>query len=515
MASPVIASESRTGSTTETGGASATQRSLTWTATLRLWLAAAGATLAVLLLIGAISHRFVEGALREVHEARLANLLDAEESVLELMQPGGGSKALLSPRSGVAYVFARDGRIVWTSAGQGAASLPPELLAAIDTPGRDAMQLDVYAGPAGAPVIGAARWLARQERGVAIELYADRAYAPLAALERSLAAVAILAALAGIAWLALLVRRRGAPRQFGAYMLDRPLGEGGMAAVYLAHHALLKRPTALKILKLHRLGEGFVARFEREVRLASQLVHPNIVEIYDYGHTRQGRVYYAMEYLDGFDLQQLVAAGGPAPAARAIHLLRQLCAGLAEAHANGLVHRDIKPQNLMVCVRGTEHDVLKILDFGLVKNLTAPDTRDLTRDARILGTPLYMAPERFRSPGDVDARADIYSVGALAFFLLTGRDLFQAADDAGLLQRILNEDAARPSTCAPQPLPVELDLLVTACLEKHREDRPQRIADLIEALDALAATYRWTQREAADWWVQHRADKAHRGADMS
>ena len=491
--------------TTEAGGASALQRSLRWTATLRLWLAAAGAALAVLLLLGAVAHRFVESALREVHEARLANLLDAQESMLELMEPADGVRAFLTPRSGVAHVFARDGRVLWTSAApdSGAASLPPQLLAVIDTPGRDAMRLDAYRDAGGAPVIGAARWLERHERGIAVELYADRAYAPLAAFDRSLAAVAILAALLGLAWLTLLIRRRDAPRKFGAYLLDRPVGEGGMATVYLAHHALLKRPTALKILKLHRLGDEFVARFEREVRLASQLVHPNIVEIYDYGHTRQGRVYYAMEYLEGFDIYQLVAAGGAMPVARAVYLLRQLCAGLAEAHANGLVHRDIKPQNIMVCVRGTEHDVVKILDFGLVKSLTAPDTRDLTRDVRILGTPLYMAPERFRSPSDVDARADVYSVGAVAFFLLTGREAFQAADDAELVQRILNEDPVRPSTWAPQALPVELDLLVTACLEKRREDRPQRVADLIEALDALAAAHRWTQREAADWWARH------------
>jgi serine/threonine-protein kinase len=241
------------------------------------------------------------------------------------------------------------------------------------------------------------------------------------------------------------------------------------------------------------------------VRLASQVVHPNVVEIYDYGHTRQGRVYYAMEYLEGLELQQLVAADGPLSAPRAIHLLRQVCAGLAEAHAAGLVHRDIKPQNLMACVRGTEHDVIKILDFGLVKSLTGPHTRDLTRDARILGSPLYMAPERFRSASDVDARSDIYSVGAVAFFVLTGRAAFQAADDAEILQRTLHEEAARPSASAPHPVPVELDLLVTACLEKRREDRPQRVADLIEALDALALAHPWTQQDAAAWWARHRA----------
>ena len=507
--SPAVNTQPGAGSSSETGAGTATRRAPTWVATLRTWLAVAGTTLTILLLIGVLSHRFVEGALREVHEARLANLLDAEESLFELAPPADRSRAFLSPRAGAAYLFARDGRIVWTSAAPRAStqSLPQDLLAAIDAPGRDAMRLDVYPGPGGAPVIGAARWLERHQQGIAIELYADRAYAPLAALERSLVVAAILAAIAALAWLALLVWRRGAPRRFGAYVLGPPIGEGGMATVYLAHHELLKRPTALKFLKLQSARDEFVARFEREVRLASNLVHPNIVEIYDYGHTRQGRVYYAMEYLDGLDLQQLVAAGGAAPAPRAIHLLRQLCAGLAEAHANGLVHRDVKPQNIMVCARGSEYDVVKILDFGLVKSLSGPASRDLTRDARILGTPLYMAPERFRNPGDVDARADIYSIGAVAFFLLTGREMFQAADDAELLQRILNDDPGRPSARAPWPLPIELDLLVTACLEKRREDRPQHVADLIEALDALVATQRWTQRDASDWWAQHRAGK--------
>jgi len=246
-----------------------------------------------------------------------------------------------------------------------------------------------------------------------------------------------------------------------------------------------------------------VVRFEREVKLASQLTHPNTVEIYDYGRTPDGQFYYAMEYLDGVELLQLIADGA-VPVARTVYILRQVCAGLAEAHAKGLVHRDIKPENIMICIHGGEYDVVKILDFGLVKNVGEPHTRDMTRSLKFLGTPQYMAPERFRSPGDVDARADIYALGAVAFYMLTGREVFQAEDDLELSNRVLNEEAPRPSSQAPQPIPVELDLLVLSCLEKDRADRPQRVSDLAEAFEALALTWRWTQRDAAEWWTQRK-----------
>jgi serine/threonine protein kinase len=243
-----------------------------------------------------------------------------------------------------------------------------------------------------------------------------------------------------------------------------------------------------------------VARFEREVRLASQLSHPNTVEIFDYGRMRDGRLYFAMEYLDGITLAQMVAQSGPAPVARAVHILRQLCAGLAEAHAKGLVHRDIKPENIMVCRRGIELDVVKILDFGLVKNVADPHTRDLTRDLRILGTPLYMAPERIRSPADVDARADVYSVGVVAFFLLTGKKLFESEDDLELAQRVLNDPPPRASSVAAG-VPRALDELILACLAKRREERPADGAALLEALEALQGEYRWTQAQAAQAWA--------------
>ena len=370
--------------------------------------------------------------------------------------------------------------------------------------------LEPYENYRGAQVIGAWRWLPEHDMGVAVELEAEEAYAPLAFLNAAFGVVfgafvlAVTAALLYVLW---LKRQIGAAQHLGAYVLERKIGHGGMANVYLAHHALLRRPTAVKILRPEHSSEQFVARFEREVKLASQLTHPNTVEIYDYGRTAEGQFYYAMEYLDGMELLQLVKEG-PVPVGRAVYLLRQVCAGLAEAHAKGLVHRDIKPENLMICMHGGEYDVVKILDFGLVKNVAEPHTRDLTRALKILGTPLYMAPERFRSPGDVDARADIYAVGAVAFYILTGRDVFEAADDLELSNRVLNDEAPRPTTVAPQPIPIELDLLVTACLEKRREDRPQHVTDLIEAFDALAVEHRWTQREAAEWWARHRGPAA-------
>jgi serine/threonine-protein kinase len=189
------------------------------------------------------------------------------------------------------------------------------------------------------------------------------------------------------------------------------------------------------------------------------------------------------------------------PVARAVWVLRQLCSGLAEAHAKGLVHRDIKPENVMVCRRGGALDVVKILDFGLVKSLTETHSRDLTRALRILGTPLYMSPERLRDPADVDGRADIYAVGALAFLMLTGRKLFEAPDDLALTTKILNDEAPGAAEAATQPIPRELDLLIAACVEKRREDRPQRITDLVEAFDALAGDHRWTDRDAEAWWA--------------
>jgi serine/threonine-protein kinase len=368
----------------------------------------------------------------------------------------------------------------------------------------EGVSLDPYVNHRGAEVIGAWRWLPEYGMGIALEMQAKEAYAPLRYLNVAFGVVfgalviAVFAAL-GSAWSVMRLRKETG-RRLGAYRLGKQIGEGGMANVYLAQHDLLKRPTAVKLLKPARATDEMIARFEREVQLASSLSHPNTVEIFDYGRTRDGLFYYAMEYLDGMTVSELLQRESPVRVARVIHILQQVCAALAEAHARDIVHRDIKPENIMVCRHGGAYDFVKILDFGLVKHISEKHSRDLTRTLRILGTPLYMAPERLRNPADVDARADIYAVGALAFLMLTGRKLFESSDDLELTSKILNEEPPRASASAPQPIPMELDLIITACVEKKRELRPQRVADLAEAFDALAAEHRWTQRDAQEWW---------------
>jgi plasmid stabilization system protein ParE len=373
----------------------------------------------------------------------------------------------------------------------------------------EGVALDPYESHRGVEAIGAWRWLPEQAMGVAIEIEAVEAYAPLRYLNIAFGVVfgALVVAVLAAAYSALsVVRLRselGGARKLGAYVLKKVIGEGGMATVYLARHDLLRRPAAVKLLKPARATDEMIARFEREVQMASSLAHPNTVEIFDFGRTRDGLFYYAMEYLDGLTVSEVLSRETPIPVARTIHILRQVCAALAEAHAKGVVHRDIKPENIMVCRYGGVYDHVKILDFGLVKHVTEKHSRDLTRTLRILGTPLYMAPERLRNPADVDARVDIYALGAVAFLMLTGRRLFESSDDLQLTSKILNEEAPRASSVAAQPIPVELDLLVLSCVEKRREDRPQRIADLVEAFDALALEHRWTQREAELWWAEN------------
>ncbi len=419
-------------------------------------------------------------------------------SILQAARPG---------ETGEAFAFDQGGAILTAEP----FGTPSPLHAQARDLEKGGVVLDPYVNHRGAQVIGAWRWLPEHAMGLAIEMEAAEAYAPLRYLHIAFGTVfaalviAVFAALASAFSVVRLRRELGGGRKVGAYRLLEQIGEGGMANVYLARHDLMKRPAAVKVLKLTRTSDEMIARFQREVQLASSLAHPNIVEIYDYGQARGSQLYYAMEYLDGLTLGEIIARGPSLPVARTVHLLRQVCAALAEAHGKGLVHRDIKPENIMVCRYGGIFDHVKILDFGLVKQVSEKHSRDLTRGLRILGTPLYMAPERLRDPADVDARVDIYAVGAVAFLMLTGRKLFESSDDLQLTSCILNDQPPRPSAVAPQAIPVELDLLVVACLEKKREDRPQRIADLVEALDALAQEHRWTQREAEAWWTERRA----------
>ncbi len=379
--------------------------------------------------------------------------------------------------------------------------------------------LSPYRNYHGVEVIGAWRWLPAYDLGVVAEISAEEAFAPLRYLLVSFAVIGGLtvlmlgAALYSTVSLTRLQRQFGRLQRLGAYTLERQISEGGMATIYLARHALLKRPTAIKVLKKQVATDEFIHRFEREVQLASQLLHPNTVEVYDFGRTREGQPYYVMEYLDGVTLAELVAHSGPVPPGRAIHVQRQVAAALREAHKRGMVHRDVKPENVMLCRRG-EDDVVKLLDFGLVKNLERVETRDITKQIRILGTPRYMAPERLVNPTDVDARSDIYALGAVGYYLVTGKPIFDGADNLEISNQVLHVPAPRASAAGVAGIPEALDALFAACLEKDRARRPQNADAVIEALDRISTRLAWTQADAAAWWASYREAKANGAAPV-
>ena len=371
--------------------------------------------------------------------------------------------------------------------------------------GNEGVLLAPYRNYRDAEVIGAWRWLPDARIAVAVEVDASEAYGPLEYLQvafgvlSALVIVAMLAAASTSLW-AVRLRMREAKR-IGPYRIEREIGSGGMSHVYFAQHELLKRPAAVKVLKAHLATDEVVARFRREAQLSSQLSHPNTIEIYDYGNTRDGRWYYAMEYLHGISLEALVRRDRPMPVARVVHALAHACGSLEEAHRRGWVHRDVKPDNIMLCVRGGQHDFVKVLDFGLIKQLRDPHTRDITQYAKVLGTPLYMSPERLRNPADADARADIYALAAVAYFALTGRPAFAAETDHDIVYRVLNEPAPTLAQGGARDVPEALEALVARCLAKDREARPATIAEVRAELEEIARRYPWTQAEARAWWA--------------
>lgn len=295
-------------------------------------------------------------------------------------------------------------------------------------------------------------------------------------------------------------------KQLGQYKLKQQLGVGGMGEVHLAEHVLLKRPCALKVIRPEKAGNPqTLARFEREVRATATLSHWNTVEIFDYGRTDEGTFYYVMEYLPGLNLQQIVEMFGPMPADRAIHLLMQACDALCEAHARGLVHRDIKPGNIFAANRGGIYDVAKILDFGLVKPLAEPVESGVTQEGMIAGSPLFMSPEQ-ATADKVDARSDIYSLGGVAYFLLTGRAPFEHEKPIKVLMAHASQQPDPPSRYRPD-IPVDLERVILRCLAKAPEDRYDSAKSLRTALAECAAAGHWTRENAAQWWRDYGCPK--------
>jgi serine/threonine-protein kinase len=293
-------------------------------------------------------------------------------------------------------------------------------------------------------------------------------------------------------------------RKLGQYTLAEKIGEGGMGVVYRATHAFLRRPAAIKLLLPNRASPSDLARFEREVQLTSRLRHPNTVSILDYGHSEAGIFYYVMEYIDGVDLERLVAVEGPLDAPRAIHILAQAAGALAEAHMLGLVHRDIKPANIMLTERTDEPDVVKVVDFGLVKTLqTAADESAVTFVDALVGTPTCLAPEAITAPDSVDGRADIYALGVVGYFMLTGKRLFEGKTIVEICSKHLTETPTRPSVRLGRPIATDLERVILACVAKARGDRPASAQALRAALLGCGDAARYDADAARQWWLEH------------
>lgn len=287
--------------------------------------------------------------------------------------------------------------------------------------------------------------------------------------------------------------------KLGQYVVEEKIGEGGMGAVYRAHHGMLKRPTAIKLLNPERNTSDDIDRFRREVQMTAKLKHPNTVTIYDYGCTDEGTFYYAMELLDGVTLVEVVQAGGLVPQSRVIHILRQAAMALHEAHVLGLVHRDIKPNNIMLTQQGGAHDVTKVLDFGLVKSVDSKADTTKTWTEAIIGTPRFMSPEQILDPPSVDARSDLYALGAVGYYLLTGRFVFEGTNAIEICAQHLSSVPEPPSAVTERDIDPELERIIMHCLNKRRDDRPASGAKIDEELQALTVAP-WTQQQAARWW---------------
>jgi len=417
------------------------------------------------------------------HHLRRAGLLgpDVEDSslVLEIRDPGFDTSEGVRPET-----LRRDQPLTRAAAALAA--------------GRDGESLEPYRDYRGIEVVGAWRWFAERGLGVITEIDAAEAFAPMGALRRVFSLLVALLVLTGVAvafGLAVVGRARlraaraeRRAQKLGSYVIERQLGGGAMGEVFLARHALLRRPTALKLMRADRAAPEAAERFEREVQVTATLTHPNTIAIYDYGRSEAGEFYYAMEYLEGIDLEQLVTRSGPVVDALAIHILRQVCGSLAEAHGAGLVHRDIKPANIFLCRRGGMRDVVKVLDFGLVR---AAGDRQATRASVILGTPENMAPELFESSSNASPASDIYALGCTGYHLVTGEAVFGAGSVAELCNAHLSKSPVPPSEKLGRPVDPMLERTLLSCLAKEPSQRPRSAREVAALLARSALASAW------------------------
>lgn len=391
--------------------------------------------------------------------------------------------------------------------------MPPTRMASSVIAGNDGFDIDGYNDYRGVPVVGAWKWLDDYALGITTEIDHAEAFKPLTILQWAfwgLFALLVASSVAIFVFTLVVARlQRDAQKaaieakEIGQYQLLEKLGQGAMGVVYKGQHAMLRRQTAIKMLDVERINDASIARFEREVQITCQLNNPNTIAIYDYGRTPEGVFYYAMEYLDGINLESLVEKAGPQSESRVIHLLLQICGSLFEAHSLGLVHRDIKPANIMLNRRGGLPDVIKVLDFGLVKALDEKKQAGMTAANSLTGTPLYISPEGINSPGLVDARSDIYAVGATGYFLLTGRPPFVSDNLVDLLRMHSMDSPLPPSERLGTPVSEPLEAAIMACLEKNPANRPQTARDLSKLLTQSSAYGKWRVEDGDAWWGRY------------
>lgn len=324
-------------------------------------------------------------------------------------------------------------------------------------------------------------------------------------------AIAVLIATVGSKVIYGLRSQVRAAKKLGQYTLGRKIGEGGMGTVYEAHHSMLRRPTAIKILSPEKASADSMRRFELEVQSTAELAHPNTVAIFDYGRSSDGLFYYVMEYLDGLDLETLVAAYGPQEGSRVVHILMQVSGALHEAHSRDLIHRDIKPANILLSELGGVPDVAKIVDFGLVKELAEGSK---TTASLAAGTPAYIAPEAVMDPNKVGAASDIYCLGAVAYFLLTGTPLFDAKNAMEMVVHHVRTEPEKISERTDNPVSAELTEIVMSCLAKAASDRPTSAKELRDSLRKTPEYGVWEEEKAMVFWQELDHEKVAKARDQ-
>lgn len=372
------------------------------------------------------------------------------------------------------------------------------------------MDIHGYRDFAGRAVVGAWRWDEGLRAAIIVEQTKSEAFKTLEIVHRvnRIAwGIPLLIALGLVAVSGLRARLRYGkpPLQIGAYKVIEKIGEGGLGIVYKGQHRLLGRLAAIKLLKVHSTNPQLAKRFEREVRMASKLVHPNAINIFDYGLSNDGAFYYAMEYIPGVNLSELMMYNKSIPLSRSLHMLVQICGAIREAHLAGMVHRDIKPQNIMVCYRAGIADVVKVLDYGLVKSFVDNTSSDTTVTNVLIGTPKFMAPERLETPWLADPKIDIYSIGTVAYYLLSGHTPAPGITPNAMLEAMSSEQSLYREF-AGQKAFQELVRLIGFCVSPEPSLRPGSVGAIVDVLQKIQESYPWQQASAEAWWIEHEAN---------